>query len=273
MNRISASVALTVSLIASTAAAQLESFVGVCGDPNASARDVVRMCQKALDTGQLRPTASAQVGVNLGIGHYELGEYDRAVAAYSTALQSAPNMIDLYLNRARAYEKLRRLTEAGADYDAALRIDRSSPEVYQGRGVMLLAHGDPGRAIKDFDRVISLKPQWISNYFNRGVAHYQVGNYKNADQDFSTVIRHNPSDAGAYLNRARTRAALGRSDAMDDFNTALEVDPEWGGGWFARGKYHDATGNREAANQDFLRAFELGYPDPWLNQRVREISG
>jgi len=273
MSRMAICLAVCLMAWAGPSKAQLQNFVSVCGDPNAPARDVVNMCQKALDTGELGPTATAQVRANLGIGFYELGQFNDAVAEYTRALSDAPRMIELFINRARAFEKLRRLNDAAADYDSALRIDRRDPEVYLNRGVMLLSNGDPGRAITDFDKVIELKPSWVSPYFNRGVALYRVGDLVRADQDFSVVIQRSAADAGAYLNRGRVRAAQGRADAGLDFDRALEIDPEWGGGWFARGQYFDSNGNREAANRDFLRAYELGYPDPWLIQRVREISG
>ena len=264
---------LLLGMMTGGAKADLRNFVAVCGDPNASARDVVNMCQRALATGELGSEATAQVRANLGIGFHELGQYSDAVAEYTRGLKSAPRMAALYLNRAKAYEKLRRLSEAAADYDSALRIDSNAADIYMSRGVMLLTNGDPARSIKDFTKAIDLEPGWTGPYFNRGVAHFRLGDSLAAERDFSVVLQRNPGDAGAYLNRARARAALGRADAGLDFDRALEIEPEWGGGWFARGQYFDALGNREAANQDFLRAYELGYPDPWLIQRVREISG
>ena len=66
--------ALAACLFACSPAAQLENYASVCGSPDASAQEVVRMCQKALDTGQLSPTASAQVRANLGTA--ELYEHD-----------------------------------------------------------------------------------------------------------------------------------------------------------------------------------------------------
>ena len=100
-----------------------------------------------------------------------------------------------------------------------------------------------------------------------------LGSYENALQDFSTVIRHDPDDAAAWMNRGRAKAGLQMPDAAADFDKAIALDPEWGGAWFVRGKYNDERGQREAANADFLRAYELGYPDPWLINRVREIAG
>lgn len=255
------------------ASAQIENLVSICGDPDAPPRDVVNFCQRALDSGKLSSSAEAQVRANLGVGFFELGHYGDAVAEYTRALEDQPNMIGAYVNRARAYERLRRLREASDDYAQAIRIDPRAADAFLGRGALLLGHGDPGRSIADFNRAIDLQPSWVAPYFNRGMAHYRLGMWPEAEADFTTVIQRNPSDAAAYLNRARARAAEGRAEAGADFDRALELDPEWAGGWFARGQYWDRLGNREAANRDFLRAYELGYPDPWLIERVREISG
>lgn len=264
---------LVAMLVGQPAHAQLGNLVEVCGDPNASPGDVMNFCQRALNTGQLDDTATAQVQTNLGAAFFDLNRFGEAVTAYTEALNREPQMIAAMLNRARAYEKLRRLNDAAADYAAALALDPQAADAYLGRGAMLLANGDPERAVLDFDSVIAIQPGWVSAYFNRGVALLRIGQHAEAERDFATVLTRQPNDAGAYLNRARARAALARTDAAEDFDKALALKPEWGAGWFARGRYHDASGDREAANSDFLRAYELGHPDPWLVRRVREISG
>ena len=267
------SAVLTLGLWAAPASAQIESLIEVCGDPQASPRDIVNFCQRALSSGKLDERASAQVRANLGVGFFELGQYRDAIAEYSRAIEAEPQMIAAYLNRARAYERLKQLREAAADYARALEIDPRAADAHLGRGAMLLGNGDPGRSIEDFSRAIRLQPGWIAPYFNRGMAYLQLGYWAESAEDFSVVIERNPQDAAAYLNRARARAGAGLASAGADFDRALEIDPEWGGGWFARGQYWETQGNREAANRDFLRAYELGYPDPWLHQRVRDILG
>lgn len=253
--------------------AQLSTMIEVCGSTDASPREIVNFCQRALASGKLDARTAAQVQANLGVGWFELGEYANALAEYDRALAVAPDLLGAYLNRARTYERLGRLRDAAADYATVIQRDPKAADAYLGRGAMLLANGDPGRSLDDFDRAIALQPGWISPVFNRGMAHFQLGMWRESEQDFSTVIQRHPDDAAAYLNRARARASAGNSAAGGDFDRAINIDPEWGGAWFARGQYWEGRGNREAANRDFLRAYELGYPDPWLIQRVREISG
>lgn len=273
MRRILSAFVMLAGLIAGPAMAQVENLIEICGDPDASPRDVVSFCQRAISTGKLNPKAEAQVRANMGVGFFELGSYNEAIAEYTRAIESEPTMVGAYLNRARAYERLTRLPEAAADFARAIELDPQAADAYLGRGAMLLARGDPGRSIDDFSAAIRLQPAWVTPYFNRGAAYFQLGYYQEAEADFTTVLQRSGQDAGAYLYRARSRAALGQGSAGGDFDKALELDPEWAGGWFARGQYWDRQGNREAANRDFLRAYELGYPDPWLLKRVREISG
>lgn len=255
----------------SPASAQVQTLIDVCGSIDATPQDVVKFCQRAIESGKLKPRTEAQVRANLGVGLFELGNYSAALGEYKKALAIAPDLIGIYLNRARTYERLGRLRDAAADYATVLARDPRAADAHLGRGAMLLANGDPGRSLDDFAAAIRLQPTWVSPYFNRGMAHLQLGMWRQAEADFSAVIARSPADAAAHLNRGRARAGAGKSDAGIDFDRALELDPEWGGAWFARGQYRDSRGNREAANSDFIRAYELGYPDPWLINRVRGI--
>jgi tetratricopeptide (TPR) repeat protein len=276
MRRLLIGGAATVAMVAGLAMpafAQLHNAVEICGRADAEPRDIVRFCRMALDTGKLEPLAAAQVNANLGVGYFELGRYDDAVAAYTASIAGAPQMVAPYVNRARAYERLRRPDEAAADYGQAIALDADAADAYLGRGVLMLRHGEAGRAIDDFRAALRVEPDWIAPRFNLGVALLNTGSHAEAAKQFAEVLRRNEKDAAAWMNRGRALAAMGDPDAGAHFDAAIRLDPEWSGAWFARGQFHDQQAAREAANADFLRAYELGYADPWLIQRVREISG
>lgn len=273
MRKLIVGVLMAVLLHGSPASADLNTFIERCGSQDSSARDVINFCQRALQSGGLDDRTAAQVRANLGVGFFEIGDYRSALVEYNQAVAAAPDIIGIYLNRARVFERLGDLRSAAQDYAFVLQRDPRAADAHLGRGAMLLANGDPGRALDDFSRAVALQPDWVSPYFNRGMSHYQLGMWREAVSDFTEVLKRSPRDAAAYLNRGRALAQSGRAEAGRDFDRAIEIDPEWGGAWFARGQYWDANGNREAANRDFIRAYELGYPDAWLIKRVREISG
>lgn len=245
----------------------------VCGNPRAAPADIVSFCRKALDSGQLDGRATAQVNANLGVGYFELGDYESALEAYSAALAHSPEMVPALVNRARAYERLDRPTDAVADYNRAIELDPRDADAYLGRGAMLLKLGDPQLAVADFTAAVKLEPNRPAPRFNRGLALLATGQHADALRDFSEVVERSPEDAAAWVNLGRARAGLNMPGAAADFDRAIELEPDWGGAWFARGQFRDATGRRDAANSDFLRAYELGHPDPWLVERVGQISG
>jgi Tfp pilus assembly protein PilF len=273
MRRIFTCGAAALAVSAASALAQLQNAVEVCGNPKAEPRDIVHFCRMALDTGKLDALAAAQVSANLGVGYFELGHYDQAVKAYTAAIASAPDMVAAYVNRARAYERIGQPNEAAADYSKAIELDSRAADAWLGRGVLMLRHGRTEQAIDDFGAAVRVEPNWPAARFNLGIAYLETGAFAEAAGLFSDVIERDPGDAAAWASRGRARAGMGDAQAEADFDRAIQLDPESGSAWFARGKYFDERGAREAANADFLRAYELGYADPWLIQRVREISG
>jgi tetratricopeptide (TPR) repeat protein len=57
-------------------------------------------------------------------------------------------------------------------------------------------------AIEDFNKAISLKPDYAYAYNNRGVVYGQLSQYQRAIEDFNEAIRLKPDYADAYNNRA-----------------------------------------------------------------------
>ena len=254
----------------------LENMVEVCADPDRPPREALKFCLNALERSDMDrepPEIRAKVLMNAGIAAHELGRDGQAIEAHSRALRIHPQLAGAYLGRARAYARTGRLEQAMADYDAALRLAPRDPQAWLGRGTARLKAGDAAGAISDFDRALRLRRDLPAAHFNRGLAHAMAGQHARAEADFSAVLAQNPQDAEAWVNRGKARLALGRPGAGADFDRALELRPDWAAGWFARGRYHDAIGRREAADADYMRAYQLGHSDPRLIERVQRIGG
>ena len=61
--------------------------------------------------------------------------------------------------RGAAYARKDQIDLAIADYDAALKIDLSRPDVLNARGELLRKKGDRPRAIRDFGAAMKIDPQ------------------------------------------------------------------------------------------------------------------
>jgi tetratricopeptide (TPR) repeat protein len=92
--------------------------------------------------------------------------------------------------------------------------------------VWLLA-GEAARALKDFDAALALTSTAPDLFFNRGLAHAILKDRDNAIADYSEAIRLNPRLAIAYHNRGYEYELAGRTElALADYRRALEITPD-----------------------------------------------
>lgn len=89
--------------------------------------------QEGHDLGPLEKAMLRNCYFNIGSLHFELGQYDAAVKAYGMAAnryQSSPEVLDAYVQMARAYRQLNRPTEARATLEQAkVVLNRMKPQV------------------------------------------------------------------------------------------------------------------------------------------------
>lgn len=68
--------------------------------------------------------------INRGIAYYAKGQYDQAVADYSTAIKANPRYEKAYFNRGNAYYAKGQYDEAIADYGKAIELNPKNPYAY-----------------------------------------------------------------------------------------------------------------------------------------------
>jgi tetratricopeptide (TPR) repeat protein len=254
------------------AAARAQVLEG-CANPDLAPRETRELCQRALRDTSLAPGQRAAVLVNLGVAQAALGQHADAETSFGLAIQTDPELVQAYGNRARSRLALGKYAAAMEDFDEAIARAPADAGLWLSRGSAQLRAGAARAAETDLTRAIGLDRGLDAAYFNRGIARLLLGQTAAAEEDFTTVIGRNPDDAGAFLNRARARAERAPAQAEADFDRAIELDPEWGRAWAARGLFLEDRGRIEEAERDFLRAYELGEAERWLVERVQRIGG
>ncbi|MEM8792438.1 MAG: tetratricopeptide repeat protein [Pseudomonadota bacterium] len=265
---------LTLFLLVAAPAAFAESVVlKACANPNMPAADTIRFCQEALQDRGLDTSTRARVLTNLGVGLAEQGRHSEAILNFGLATSADPGLTVAYTYRARSNEALGRLQDAYADFATALEVAPEDASIWAAQGAMLLRQNRIAEAEGNLSRAIELDPRNLSARYNRGLALLSLGDPVAAEADFDSVLEISDNDAAALLNRGQARALQGEESALADFDRAVDLAPDWGAAYYARGRYLDGAGDKERADTDFLRAFELGVSNPFLIERVRQISG
>ncbi len=162
---------------------------------------------------------------NRGNAYLEKGEFDRAIADYSAAMQLEPTFAWSYCNRGLALAKKGEFRDALPDLNEAIRLDPKLADAYRNRGWAYVELNENDKAIADLVSAIRLGSTDAFTYVTRGRAYHNQEAHDQAITDFNEAIRIDPREASAYANRGLSYSAKGAYDqAIDDWNQALHLD-------------------------------------------------
>ena len=222
------------------------------------------------------------------------GDYRKAIAYYTKAIEFDPHIPYAYVNRGGAYESMGELDLALRDLDTALAIEPIS-EAYHNRGnvhftqgryalavqdygkSLELEHGNAGAhiyrghaskylefyddAIRDYNEALALDPGNADAHLGIGIVHYLRGDHDSAIEHYDQALELDSGNPNIYLNRGASFSAKSDYDSAErDFDKALELDPEHAYACFARGAASIGRGHLDSGLRYLDKCLELA-PD------------
>src|SRR5258708_6415309 len=130
--------------------------------------DTIAACTRAISSGKSKGNNLSIIFTNRGNALHIKGDYDRAIADFTEAIQINPHYAVDHNSRGNAYQIKGNYDRATADYTEAIRIDPKYAVAYNGRGNGHQGKGDYDRAIADYSEAIRLDPRYAVAYNNRG---------------------------------------------------------------------------------------------------------
>lgn len=192
-----------------------------------------------------------------GTAYGQIGDYQKAMDDFNTALKVNPDFPQAYANRALVFVRIEKYNRALADYDRALQINPQYAAAYVGRGNIHRILKDHQQAIADFSKAIEIQPDPVS-HFNRGLSRQQLGQHGPAIDDFDNAIGFRSDAPEVYQAKGLSEMALERYDsAYDNFYKAARGSKKNFEAWALRGKAAEAIGNREDAARAYNRALQI----------------
>lgn len=196
-----------------------------------------------------------------------LGSYDRAIAAYSSAIAKTPSQADLYLKRSVLYRKLDKIRLAAEDRKNALvavneKIAKDDSDVnYFWRARLNLAMKNLDAALGDIDKAIEISPSSTDRspyYAKRAEIELALGKTESAVDDIKRSERN--QRPWSLITRAKVLLAEGKlPEAIADLDAAIAEKYDHAAAHYLRGQACTRLGLREQAEKELNLARTLGY--------------
>ncbi len=208
-----------------------------------------RLAERILIAGFLinlaLPVMASDWKSHLMSGDQNLGNarYTSALREYDLALEKNPNAWEVYLHKAKVYEKLGRQADVIAAYDQAMQLhprqervwmERSdyfirrnmpdqarydieeglrylpySPGLRYTRALYLLKYeNDMAQVLEDLNMATQVRPDWIQAHILKAKLHRQLNQWPAYEQDLGMLIQYEPKNPAWYSERSQTRIHL-----------------------------------------------------------------
>ena len=201
-----------------------------------------------------------------------LKQFDRAIAAYSRAIELDSKNAGHYNDRGVAYGEKGEHELAIEDFNTSIQFNPNNADTYYNLGVAYDMKNDVKHAFKNYTKAIQLNPELANAYVNRGNAYNNKGRLNLAINDLNKAIQINPNNAKAYTNLGKSYGKKGQLDrAIKNFRKAIQLDPNLAEAYNNLGlAYLIKKGNVELAIKNFDKAIQLDpkYANAYRNRCI-----
>jgi tetratricopeptide (TPR) repeat protein len=105
-----------------------------------------------------RTLASTERAYAQGNSAFQNGDFEQAVANYSSGIRLTPDYKPAYVKRGMANLALLKYAQSLADYDTAIRLDSNYSDAYFARGTLHWLLGELDESESDYRKAVELEP-------------------------------------------------------------------------------------------------------------------
>jgi tetratricopeptide (TPR) repeat protein len=168
-----------------------------------------------------------------------------------------------YAERGRDYANRGKNQKAIKDYNKAISIDSTNVSAYFGRGEAYYSLGNYWQAVGDYNKAISIDSTDVDFYKNRGEAYYSLGNYWQAVGDYTKVVALSQS----RMERASYYEKLGGlyfdlknyKKAVRNYSKAIKLNPNDLDLYHSRAYAYAELGMKKEMEEDGKKVDSLWY--------------
>jgi len=232
--------------------------VATCRERQTDFKARLDACERIIAAGQVKGKDLAVALAVRGEGLSQKRDYDKALAAFNSAVEADPENIRIVNGRGWTYERKGQDDLAMADYNLALQKQPNFALAYNNRGTLFLRKGALQSALDDFNAALKYAPSMYFAHANRGRVLALNKEFDAALADFAEAIRIDANAPLAFTLRCVAYIDMGRfDDAIADCNSVINKVPNAQYAMGRRAEAYMGKGNLDAALKDLNAVLAL----------------
>ncbi len=155
------------------------------------------------------------------------GKLSEAIAEYKAALEGNASLPEAHSNLGLIYNQQHNYAQALSEFRKALAINPKDAITYNGIGAALRAEKDLMGAIKNWQTAVSLDPKLATAHYNLGTAYEIQKEYDKALNSYGQAVKNDYRLGEAYYRMGLIMERKRRpDDAAEQFKEALKVSSD-----------------------------------------------
>ncbi|MDR3350859.1 MAG: tetratricopeptide repeat protein [Prevotellaceae bacterium] len=205
--------------------------------------------------------------LNVASDLMEKQEYTAALKYIKTALELAPEDMEVINEMAFCNERLNNLDESLYYYEKYIKEEPFNDNVWYNIGTVYARKNDYRQAMQAFHFAVTLNNKHASAYYNLANTYVQQENYAEAVNTFQTFLELEPDNSAAYVSLAGCYEKLDRfKEAFAAYRDAVIFDDNFAEAHYGLAVAYTNAGKWEQALQHMYKAATLkpGCLEYWL---------
>lgn len=194
-----------------------------------------------------------------GYALFSVGQYAKAIDAFSRAINLNPVFSEAYLHRGNSLKMAGDSKAAVADFKTAIQLNKklSTTSIDRG-GADYRQFGKYSEMMSALDKVARDNPKSTAVYLKRASAYARMGNYRQAVEDCTKALSIDDKLVEAYNDRALAYGQLNEDkNAIADLSKAISLSPDKVDYYYNRMLAYSKTGDYGNAIKDCHKAMEM----------------
>ncbi len=229
---------------------------------------VLQVGKSVLDRPNLTPEQRANTFYQRAAAYIHLKNMDAAAQDYQAAIKVFPGHLGSHVGLAEGYVVAGKPDKALEAFSHAVETFPNNPLVFNNRGLFLQHQGRYKEAAADFNKALQIDPKYAVAYANRGFTSQSERNLPAAEADYGEAIKLDPKHPLFYSLRGTCRLSqLNVNGAIEDYNQAIRLDPQnpvaQADLGFAKFFARDLAGAMASFDQSLAMNAGMRYLNPW----------